>query len=67
MDTNKIKMIRTYSYLNLEEEINNFIADKFVCDIRYTHCVDRNCDHHYSAMIWYLDRKEEENGCPRPE
>lgn len=56
----KVKMISGYSYINLEEEINKFIEDVDVIDIKFQIKDDAN---RYIGMVMY-EEKEEYPPCP---
>ena len=61
---NAVKIIKTHTWEELENKINEFIKDKCVYDIRHTHLTDRYGDSQYTAMIWYMSQEGEEEGLP---
>lgn len=58
---NKVKIFYSRTCTDLELYINDFIEDKSVYDIKFTHTVDRNLDHYYRALIWYCDDAKEDS------
>lgn len=51
----KVKVIQAHHYLTLEEQINEFIVNVDVIDIKITHMLDRNDNERLTALIMYKD------------
>lgn len=59
----KVKLFSCYSYTDLEKEINNFIIDKNIFDIKYTFSNEKT--RIYTAMVIY-DENVNKNINDRP-
>lgn len=59
----KVKLFSCYSYTDLEKEINNFIIDKNIFDIKYTFSNEKT--RIYTAMVIY-DKNVNKNINDRP-
>lgn len=58
---NKVKIFYSLTCVDLEQCINDFIEDKSVYDIKFTHTIDGCGNNFYRALIWYCDDEEESN------
>lgn len=53
----KVKIIETLNPPDLEEEINEFIEDKQIIDIKFECSTSRNNNFYYQAMIMYKSER----------